>query len=123
VSTSLTHQNKKPPMYDMPYSMDHTSKGHPLEKVSTIKNFLQSCVKLLNDPSFVKVLTNLLEICNTEIEGNLEQKTINHLHTRRRTRREFILNASIGYFNMGDIIMDLVSKVNALPKKTWKCMG
>jgi hypothetical protein len=24
---------------------------------------------------------------------------------------------------MGDIILDLGSKVNVLPKKTWKCMG
>jgi hypothetical protein len=33
------------------------------------------------------------------------------------------LNANIGYFNMGDIILDLGSEVNVLPKKTWKCMG
>jgi hypothetical protein len=45
--------------------MDHTSKGQPLEKLSTINTFLQSCVKLLNDPSSVKVLKNILEIWNT----------------------------------------------------------
>jgi hypothetical protein len=45
------------------------------------------------------------------------------LHTRRRTSREFRLNANIGDFNMGDIILDLGSKVNVLPKKTWQCMG
>jgi hypothetical protein len=33
------------------------------------------------------------------------------------------MNANIGYFNMGDIILDLGSEVNVLPKKTWKCMG
>jgi hypothetical protein len=58
-----------------------------------------------------------------ETEGKLEQKTVNHLHTRRRTSREFTLNANIGDFNMRDIILDLGSKVNVLPKKTWKCMG
>jgi hypothetical protein len=110
-------------MYEMPSSMDHTSKGQPLEKVSNIKTFLQSCVKLLNDPSSIKVLHNFLERCNTKVEGKLEQKTINHLHTRRRTSREFRLNANIGDFNMGDIILDLGSEVNVLPKKTWKCMG
>jgi hypothetical protein len=102
--------------------MDHTSKGQPLEKVTTIKTFLQSCVKLVNDPSFVKVLKNMLEICSTEVEGKLEQKIVNHLHTRRRTNREFRLNANIGDFNMGDVILYLVSEVNVLPKKTWKCM-
>jgi hypothetical protein len=33
------------------------------------------------------------------------------------------LNANIGDFNMGVIILDLGSKVNVLPKKTWQCMG
>jgi hypothetical protein len=50
-------------------------------------------------------------------------KKINHLHTRRRTRREFRMNANIGDFNMGNIILDLGSEVNVLPKNTWKCMG
>jgi hypothetical protein len=85
-STSVPQQNRNSPMYEMPSSMDHTSKGQPLEKVSTIKMFLQSCVKILNDPSSVKVLQNMLERCNIEEEGKLEQKTVNHLHTRRRTR-------------------------------------
>ena len=107
----------------MPSSLDHTNEAQPLRQVSTIKDFLQSCVKLLNDPSFVKVLQNMLEICSIEAEGKLEQKTINHLHTRRRTSREFRLNANLGDFNMGDIILDLGSEVNVLPKNTWQCMG
>ena len=90
----------------------------PMGQVSTIKFFLQSCVKVLNDPSSVKIFQNILEICSVEIEGKLEQKIVNHLHTRRRTSREFRLNA-----NMGDIILDLGSKVNVLPTKIWKCMG
>ena len=99
--------------------MDHNRKGQPLEKVSNIKTFLQSCVKLLNDPSSVKVLQNMLEICNKEAKGKLEKKTINHLHIRRRTGREFTLNANVGDFNMGDIILDLGSKENGLPKNMW----
>jgi hypothetical protein len=102
----------------MPFSMDHTNKGQPLEQVSTINNFLQSCVKLLNDPPYVKVLQNILEICNIEVEGKLEQKIVNHLHTRRRTSREFRPNANIGDFKMGYVILDLGSKVNVLPNKT-----
>jgi hypothetical protein len=84
---------------------------------------LKSWVKLLNDPLAVKILQNILEKCSIETEGKLEQKTANHLHTRRRTSREFRLNANIKDFNMRDIILDLGSKVNLLPKKTWKCMG
>jgi hypothetical protein len=107
----------------MPPSLDHTKEMKPLGQVSTIKGFLQSCVKILNDPSSVKIFQNILEICSIETDGKLEQKIVNHLHTRRRTSREFKLNANIRYFNMGDIILDLGSKVNVLPKKTWKCMG
>jgi hypothetical protein len=58
-----------------------------------------------------------------EMEGKLEQKTVNHLHTRRRTSREFRMNENIGDFDMEYIRLDLGSKVNVLPKKTWKCMG
>jgi hypothetical protein len=107
----------------MPSSLDHTNEAQPLGQVSTIKNFLQSYVKLLNDPSFVKVLQNMLEICNTYVEGKLEHKTVNHLDTRRRTSIELRLNANIGDFNMGDMILDLGSEVNVLLKNTWNCMG
>jgi hypothetical protein len=78
---------------------------------------------MLSDPSSVKILQNILEKCSSEMEQKPEVKTVNHLHTRRRTSREFRLNANIGNFNMGDVILDLGSKVNVLPKSTWKCMG
>jgi hypothetical protein len=41
----------------------------------------------------------------------------------RRTNKEFRLNANIGDFSMGDVILDLGSEVNVLPKNTWQCMG
>ena len=107
----------------MPPSSDHTNEMQPTRQVSTIKGFLQSCVKVLSDPSFVKTLQNILEKCSSETEEKLEPKIVNHLHTKRRTSREFRLNANIGDFNMGYIILDLGSEVNVLPKKTWKCMG
>jgi hypothetical protein len=100
-------QTHNPPIYEIPFLMDHTNKEQPLEKVSTINTFLQSHVKLLNDPSYFKVLQNMLEICNTEVEGKLEKKTINHLHTRRRTSREFRLNGNIRDLNMGGVTLDL----------------
>jgi hypothetical protein len=65
----------------------------------------------------------MFEICNTDVEGKLEKKTINHLCTRRRTSRDFILNGNIRDFNIGDIILYLGSEVNVLPKNTMKCMG
>jgi hypothetical protein len=65
----------------------------------------------------------MLKGCSIEAKGKLEQKIINHLRTRRRTSREFRLNANIGDFNMGYIILDLGSEVNVLTKNRWQCMG
>jgi hypothetical protein len=122
-STSTAQQSKEELEYDMPSLLDHTNEMQPMGQVSTVKGFFQSCVKVLNDPSSVKILQNILERCSIDREGKLEQKTINHIHTRRRTSREFRLNANIEDFNMGYIILDIGSEVNVLPKKTWKCMG
>ena len=102
----------------MPPLLDHSNEMHPMGQVGTIKEFLQSCVKLLNYPSSVKILQNILEKFSIETEGKLEQKTVNHLHIRRRKSREFRLNSNIEDFTMGDIILDLGSEVNVLPKKT-----
>ena len=123
MSTLTAQRSKESPEYEMPPSLDHTNEMKPKVQVSIIKGFLQSCVKLLNDPSAVKKLQNILEKCSIETEGKPEQKTVNHLHTRRRTSRELKLNANIRDFNMGDNILDLESEVNVLPKKTWQCMG
>jgi hypothetical protein len=68
-------------------------------------------------------MQNMLERWNSEVYGKVEQKTVNHLHTRRRKSKEFRLNDNIGDFNMGDIILDLGSEVNVLPKNIWQCMG
>jgi hypothetical protein len=74
----------------------------------------------LNDRNSLQILQNLLEKCHPREEG---LKTLNQVWKKRRTSREFMLNANIGYFNMGDIILDLGSKVNVLPKKTLEAMG
>jgi hypothetical protein len=48
---------------------------------------------------------------------------VNQVHKKRRKINEFRLNANMGDFNMGDIILDLGFEVNVLPKKTWEAMG
>jgi hypothetical protein len=68
VMTSMTQQRKEAPEYEMPPLLDHTSEIHSMGQVSTIKVFLQSCVKVLSDPSFVKILQNILENCSLEME-------------------------------------------------------
>jgi hypothetical protein len=45
----------------MPQSLDHTYKGEKTEKVSNLKNFLESCFKLLNDKNAMDLFKNMLE--------------------------------------------------------------
>jgi hypothetical protein len=53
----------------------------------------------------------------------LYQKRVNKVHKKTRENREFRLNANIGDFNMGDIILDFGFEVNVFPKKTWEAIG
>jgi hypothetical protein len=39
----------RPPVYDMPPTYDHSMTERPVEKVSTLKSFLKSCLELMKD--------------------------------------------------------------------------
>jgi hypothetical protein len=120
MSTSGKKPEDEIPVYGMPSLFDQTNQEQSLEQVSNLRIFLGSCVKLLNDKNSLQVLQNLLEKCNSGEEG---VKRVNRVCKKRRKSKEFRLNANIGYFNMGDIILELGSEVNVLPKKTWEGMG
>jgi hypothetical protein len=49
------------PIFDMLQSLDHTYKGEKTEKVRNLKNFLESCFKLLNDKNVMDLFRNMLE--------------------------------------------------------------
>jgi hypothetical protein len=119
-STSRTKPVDEVTVYDMPSLFYQTSKEKPSEQVSNLRNFLVSCVKLLNNKNSLQVLQSLLEKNNFEEEA---VKIVNRVCKKRRTSREFRLNENIKDFDMGDIILDLGSEVNVLPKKTSKAMG
>jgi hypothetical protein len=65
MSTSWMKPIDEVSMYYMPPLFDQTRKEKPLEKVSNLRNFLGSCVKLLNDKISLLVLESLLEKCNS----------------------------------------------------------
>jgi hypothetical protein len=99
-----------------------TSRTKSVDDIPSI-TILGSCVNLLSDQNYLQVLQSMLEKCNSREEMKLEHKRVNYVHNKRRTSREFRLNKNIRDFNMGDIILDLGSKVNVFPKKTWEDMG
>ena len=48
---------------------------------------------------------------------------VNQVLRTKRTNEEFRFNAHIGEYDVVNIILDLGSDVNVLPKKMWEMMG
>ena len=62
-------------------------------------------------------------LCAKETNPPLEVKDVNTLYKyKKRTGREMQLMAQIGDYEMEQLILDLRSDVNVLPKKTWQWM-
>ena len=53
-----------------------------------------------------------------------ETKDVHKLYkSKKRTGREMWLTAQIGDYEMDQVILDLGSDANVLPKQTWQWMG
>jgi len=48
---------------------------------------------------------------------------VNQVLRINKTNKEFKFNAQIGEYDVDNVILDLGSGVNVLPKKTWEMMG
>jgi hypothetical protein len=58
-----------------------------------------------------------------EGENPIVQRVVNRLLHIKRTIEEFILSAHIGEYDVDNIILDLGSDVNVLPKNIWEMVG
>lgn len=87
---------------------------------SMITTFLETCMKLLCDSKAMKGLQELITRCVGSGEPHIVQKLGKHTS---QTRREMRLTAQIGEYEMDQVILDLGSYMNILPKQTWECMG
>jgi hypothetical protein len=58
------------------------------------------------------ILCGMIDHCAQEKEMHVAQKTLNQVHQKKRTNREFRLNAQIRDYDMDNIIMDLEFDVN-----------
>ena len=93
----------------------------PEEEVET---FLRACLKLLRSPQAGEGLQVLLQDCAAQPNMTTEVKEVHKLHSYKRlTEREMHLIAQIGDYEIDQVILDLGSDVNVLPKQTWKQMG
>jgi len=79
-------------------------------------------MKLLSDNEVVKGLQELINRCAGTAPGDphVVQKIEKHA---TRTGREMRLTMQIGEYDMNQVILDLGSDVNVLPKQTWERMG
>jgi len=85
-----------------------------------LTTFLETCMKFLRDNKAVKGLQELIAKCTGSSELCVIWKLGKHTLC---TRREMILIAQIGEFEMDQVILDLGSNANVLPKQTWEHMG
>jgi hypothetical protein len=56
----------RPSVYDMPPVYDHSERK--VEKVSTLKDFLRSCLELMKDESSLSMLHGMIDHCTQEKE-------------------------------------------------------
>jgi len=87
---------------------------------SMLNTFLETCMKLLRDNRAVKGLQELINRCAGSSEPRLIRKLGKHAS---RTRQEMRLTTQIGDYETDQIILDLGSDANVLPKQTWERMG
>lgn len=102
------------------------SQEKPAEEMdpSMITTFLETCMKLLRDSKVVKGLQELINQC-TEKDGAIsEPHIVRKLGKHKaRTRSEMRFTAQRGEYEMDQVILDLGSDANVLPKKTLERMG
>jgi len=81
-------------------------------------------MKLLRDTKAMKGLQELINKCagkeNAPEGPRVLKKICKH---KARTGREMRLTGKIGEYEMDQVILDLRSDANVLPKKTWERMG
>ena len=85
----------------------------PERDTSMLTTILETCTKLLWDTKVVKGLQELITRCAGTDEPHNVQKLGEHA---LRTRQEMWLTSQIGDYEMDQVVLDLGSDANVLPK-------
>jgi hypothetical protein len=64
-----------------------------LEKVSTLREFLRSCVELMKDETALNTLCDMIGHCAKEMEIPIAQRVVNQVLHKKGTNKEFKLSA------------------------------
>jgi len=82
-----------PPMVNMPLVYDHTIPEKPIEKVTTQREFMISCIELMKDETLLNELCEMIDHCTQEWEIPATHRVLNHVMHKKRNNKEFILSA------------------------------
>ena len=78
---------------------------------------------MMKNRTMVSILYNMIDHCKKGRDTPITERMANQVLCRKRTNGEFKFNAQIGEYNVDNVIIDLGSDVNAIPKKMWEMMG
>jgi hypothetical protein len=106
-----------------PHEEDRAMPEKPTGKVNMLTEFLRNCVELIKDEVVLSTLYDMIDHCTRGRETPVAQKMVNQVMRRKRTNEEFRFSAQIREYDVDNIILDLGSNVNVLPKQTWELMG
>jgi hypothetical protein len=106
-----------------PHVCDCTIPDKMLGKVSTLREFLRSCVELMKDENELNELCEIIDHYTQEREIPIAQRVVNQVLRKKRTNGEFRLGAQTGECDVDNVILYLGSDVNVLPNQTWEIMG
>lgn len=91
---------------------------------SLLATFLKTYMKLLRDKKAVEGLQELIDNFEGKDKNSPKQRTVRKLGKhKKRTGCEMRLTTQIGEYEMDQVILDLGSNANILPKQTWEMMG
>jgi hypothetical protein len=70
----------------------------------------------MKDETLLNALYEMIYHCMQEREIPIAQRVVNQVLCRKRTNKEFRLSVQIGQYDVDNVILDLGSDVNVLPK-------
>jgi hypothetical protein len=77
----------------------------------------------MKDETALSMLYDMIDHCTQGRKTPIAQRVVNQVLHRKRTNGEFRFSAQIGEYDVDNVILDLGSDVNVLPKQTWEMMG
>jgi hypothetical protein len=107
----------------MPQAFDQSAAHKEGKEVSTLIDFLYTCLKLIQDEKVVQELQNLIRQYELGKVDPLLNRAVHQIGKKRRTNKELHLNAQIGEYDIDYVVLDLGSEVNVMTKQTWALMG